>query len=99
MMVTLDGTEGSSRDHRTRTWPTLATYSLVPRRAKPLRVIRIDWRPCLLRNLGCPTARPLRLRVRESSQFRWARRASWHAWTRATEATSVSHARSGIRLA
>jgi hypothetical protein len=64
MTVTLDGTEGSSRDQRTRTWPTLARYSLVPRRAKPLRVSRIDWRACLVRNLGCPTRRPLRLPVR-----------------------------------
>src|SRR4029450_3179321 len=27
MTVTLDGAEGNSRDQRTRTWPTLATYS------------------------------------------------------------------------
>src|SRR4029453_12073772 len=99
MTVTLDGAEGNSRDQRTRTWPTLARYSLVLRRAEPLRVSRIDWGPCLVRNLGCPTRRPLRLPVRESNQLRWARRASWHAWTRATEATSVSHARSGGRVA
>jgi hypothetical protein len=40
--VTLDGTDGNARDQRTRRSPTLATYSLVPCRAKPLRVSRID---------------------------------------------------------
>ena len=44
--VTLDGTDGNPRDQRTRTWPTLATDSPVPWRAKPLPVRRIDWRPC-----------------------------------------------------
>src|SRR4029453_5078541 len=66
MTVPLDGAEGKSRDQRTRTSPTLATYSLAPRNAKPLRVSRIDWRPCLVRNLGAPSRRPLRLPFRES---------------------------------
>jgi hypothetical protein len=70
MTVTLDGTDGNARDQRTRRSPTLATYSLVPCRAKPLRVSRIDWRPCLVRNLGRPTRRPLRLPDRESNQLR-----------------------------
>jgi hypothetical protein len=43
MMVTLDGSDASSRDQRTRSSPTLATDSLVPHTAKPLRVSRIDW--------------------------------------------------------
>jgi hypothetical protein len=79
MIVTLDGTDGSSRDQRTRTSPTLATYSFAPCNAKPLRVRRIDWRPRLVRNLGCPIRRPLRAPDRESNQLRYARRASWHA--------------------
>src|SRR5512133_1531530 len=52
MTVTLDGTDGNARDQRTRTSPTLARYSLAPCRAKPLRVSRIDWVPCLHRNRG-----------------------------------------------
>jgi hypothetical protein len=99
MTVTLDGTDGSWRDQRTWRSPTLATYSLAPCKANPLRVSRIDWRPCLVRNLGCPTLRPFRFPARESNQLRYARRASWHAWTSATEATSPSHARSGVCLA
>ena len=67
--MTLDGTDGNARDQRTRTSPTLATDSLVPCRAKPLRVSRIDWRPCLVRNLGRPTRWPLRLPERESNQL------------------------------
>src|SRR4029453_15694583 len=67
MTGTLGGTEGKPGGQRTRTWPTLATYSLVPWNAKPLRVSRIDWRPCLVRNLGCPTRGPLRLPFRESN--------------------------------
>jgi hypothetical protein len=70
MTVTLDGTDGSSRDQRTRNLPTLATDSLLSCRAKPLRVSRIDWRPCLLRNLGRPTRRPLRLPASEANQLR-----------------------------
>jgi hypothetical protein len=70
MMVTLDGAEGNGRDQRTRIWPTLATYSLPRCRTKPLRVSRIDWRPCLVRNLGCPTRRPLRVPDREANQLR-----------------------------
>jgi hypothetical protein len=93
--VTLDGTDGSARDQRTPSSPILATESLAPCRAKPLRVSRIDWRPYLVRQLGCPTRRPLRLPEREANQLRYAHRASWHACTRATEATSASHARSG----
>jgi hypothetical protein len=61
MTVTLDGTVGNPRDQRTRRSPILVAYSLVPCRAKPLRVSRIDWVPCLVRNLGRPTRRPLRL--------------------------------------
>jgi hypothetical protein len=70
MTVTLEGTDGNARDQRTRTSPTLATYSLAPCTAKPLRVSRIDWRPCLVRNLGRPTRRPWRLPERESNQLR-----------------------------
>jgi hypothetical protein len=96
--VTLDGTDGNIRDQRTGSSPTLATDSLVPCTAKPLRVSRTDWVPCLVRNLGRPTRRPLRLPDRESNQLRSARRASWQACTSATEATSASHARSGVCL-
>ncbi len=70
MMVTLDGTDGSSRDQRTRTSPTLARYSLPAWSAKPLRVSRIDWRPRLVRYLGRPTLRPLRLPDSELNQLR-----------------------------
>ena len=51
------------------------------------------------RNRGCPTLRPFRFPDRESNQFLQARRASWHACTSATEATSPSHSRSGVALA
>jgi hypothetical protein len=54
---------------------------------KPLRVSRIEARWSLRdRNLGCPTLRPLRAPDRESNQFRYPRRASWHACTKATDA-------------
>lgn len=47
--MTDDGTDGSSRDQRTRTSPTLARYNRWPWKANPLRVSRRDWRPCLRR--------------------------------------------------
>ena len=97
--VTDDGTDGRSRDHSTRTSPTLATYSRCRCNANPLRVRRTDWRPCLRRGFGCLICRPFRRPASESYQFLYARRASWHAWTRATEATSPSHTRSGVSLA
>ena len=43
--------------------------------------------------------RPFRFPDSESNQFRYARRASWHACTSGTDATSPSHARSGVTLA
>jgi len=43
--------------------------------------------------------RPLRAPDRESNQFRYARRASWHACTKATDATPPSHCRAGVVLA
>jgi hypothetical protein len=70
MTVTDDGTEGSGRDQRTLISPTFATYSRSPRSANPLRVSRIDCRPCLRRNRGRPSLRPLRRPASESNQFR-----------------------------
>ena len=43
--------------------------------------------------------RPFRFPDSESNQFRYARRASWHACTSGTEPTSPSHTRSGVSLA
>ena len=97
--VTDDGTDGRSRDHSTLMSPTFATYSRSPCRANPLRVSRTDWRPCLRRGVGCLIFGPLRRPASESNQFLYARRASWHACTSATDATSPSQARSGVSLA
>src|SRR5690606_26184190 len=59
MIVTLDGTDGSSRDQRTASSPTFATYSFrLSRTLKPLRVSRIACRLSLRdRNRGAPTLR------------------------------------------
>ncbi len=97
--MTDDGTEGSSRDHFTFKSPTFATYRREPWKANPLRVRRTDWRPRLARNCGCPALRPFRLPVREPNQFPYARRASWHACTSATDATSPGHSRPGAVFA
>src|SRR5664280_1055008 len=99
-LTTHDGTEGRARDHTKRTSPTFATRTPPVVMPKPLRVNRIDCRLSLRdRNLGCPTLRPLRAPDRESNQFRYARRASWHACTKTTDATSPSHCRAGVVLA
>ena len=98
--MTLDGWDGSGRDHRTLTSPTFAMYTRPPCSAKPLRVNRTDCRLSLRdRNRGWPTLRPFRLPDIESNQFRYARRASWHACTRATDATPDSHSLSGVAFA
>jgi hypothetical protein len=97
--VTDEGIEGSGRDHFTRISPTLDTYSRSPCKANPFLVSRTDWRPRLDRNLGRPVLRPFRFPDRELNQFRYARRAPWHACTSATDATSPSQARSGVSLA
>jgi len=68
--VTLDGSLGRLRDQRTLISPTFAAYNRGPRRENPLRVSRIDCRPCLRRGLGCPILRPFRLLDNESNQFR-----------------------------
>src|SRR5450759_5080393 len=99
MTVTPDGTARRARDHTSRTSPTLATRTPPVVTAKPLRVSRIQARLSLRDpNLGCPTLRPLRAPDRESNQFRQARLASWHACTKATDATSPSHCRAGVVL-
>ena len=101
MTVTDDGTAGSSRDHATVSSPTLATYSFrLDRTLNPLRVSRIDCRVSLRdRNLGAPILRPFRFPLIESNQFRYARRASWHACTSTTDATSPNHTRCGVFFA
>ena len=82
MIVTLDGTDGSSLDHSSGMFPTFATRTPRAVTPNPLRVRRIDCRSSLRdRNLGCPTCRPFRFPDSESNQFRKARRASRHAWT------------------
>ena len=99
--VTEDGDDGSSRDQRTFRSPIFAAYRRpFGFRLNPLRVSRITCRLSLRdRNRGAPTLRPLRLPDIESNQLRYAARASWHACTRATDATSDNQARSGVRLA
>src|SRR5882762_9400197 len=101
MTVTELGSDGRSRDQRTRTSPTFARYSRpLGRTVKPLRVSRNDCRLSLRDlNLGCPTGRPLRRLAIESNQFRNARSASRTDCTNATLATSPSHARSSVVLA
>jgi hypothetical protein len=46
-----------------------------------------------------PHLAALRAPDRESNQLPYARRASWHACTKATDATSPSHCRCGVVLA
>src|ERR1700733_8159298 len=99
-MVTLDGSDGSGLDHWILTSPTLATYTLSPCSANPLRVSRTDCRLSLReRKRGWPTLRPFLFPDKESNQFRYARRASWQACTSTTDATSLSHSRSEVTLA
>src|SRR5665811_820996 len=92
--------QGRTRENTSRTSPTFATRTPPVVMPKPLRVSRIQARLSLRDpNLGCPTLRPLRAPDRESNQFRYPRRASWHACTKATDATSPSHCRAGVVLA
>src|SRR5664280_776411 len=100
MTVTLDGTQGTTRDHTRRTSPTFATRTPPVVTLKPLRVNRIQARWSLRdRNRGCPTLRPLPAPDRESNQFRYPRLASRNACTKATDATPPSHPRWGVVLA
>src|ERR1019366_483468 len=97
--VALDGRAGHATTpaERPRPSPPAPRAVVTP---KPLRVSRIEARLSLRdRNLGYPTLRPLRAPDRESNQFRYPRRASWHACTKATDATSPSHCRCGVVLA
>ena len=93
MMVMLDGAEATAATS-TRTWPTLATSSL-PR----CRITRCGEPDRLAAVVGAQPRLPdpaARARARPGGEpLRSARRASWPAWTRATEATSASHARWG----
>src|SRR5699024_10194559 len=96
-----DGFEGRSRDQRTSKSPTFAAYSFpFGFNENPLRVSRIACRLSLRdRNRGRPTFRPARLPDIESNQLRYAARASWHACTSATLATSDSHTRASVFFA
>lgn len=88
-LVTELGTDGRSRDHRTRTSPTFARYNRPSGRTlKPLRVSRKDCRVSLRDvNLGLPTFRPRRLPFTELKKFWYARCASRTDCTSATLAT------------
>jgi len=68
---TLDGSDGSSRDHTNAMFPTLAIRTPWAVTPKPLRVRQIEARLSLRdRNRGCPTRGPLRLPEIESNQLR-----------------------------
>ena len=75
MTVTLDGTDGSGRDQRTDTSPTLGRRSLRPGRIlkRALAVNRMACRRSLRdRNRGGLIFGPFRSPLREAKKFRYA---------------------------
>jgi hypothetical protein len=99
--VTLDGLEGSGRDHRTGTSPTFGnrSFPLGSTLKRALAVKRIACRESFRdRNLGGSTLGPLRLPDKEAKKFRYAAFRSIRADWSTTDETSHSHARSGVRF-
>src|SRR5579864_21277 len=73
--VTLDGLDGSGRDHRTGTSPIFGNRSFPPgvTANRALRVNRMACRVSLRdRNRGGPVLRPFRSPVSEAKKFRYA---------------------------
>ncbi len=71
--VTLDGSDGSGRDHRTRTSPIFGRRNLPPAVTvkRALRVKRIACRPSLRdRNRGAATLRPFRFPDTDAKKLR-----------------------------
>ena len=100
--VTLDGSDGRSRDQRTGTSPIFGSRSFPPAVTvnRALRVNRIACRRSLRdRNRGGATRGPFRLPVTEAKKFRYAAFRSASACWSTTADTSPSHARSGVALA
>ena len=100
--VTLDGSDGSGRDHRTGTSPILGrrSFPLGSTLNRALAVNRIACRWSLRDlNRGGPIFGPFRFPVTEAKKFRYAVfRSARDCWSTTAE-TSPSQARSGVALA
>src|SRR5690606_40868004 len=97
-MVTLDGSDGRSRDQRTSISPILAKYRRpLGRIEKRPRVNRIACRLSLRDlNRGGSTFGPFRLPATEAKNARYAWYRSLNDCCNTTLCTSANHARSGV---
>ena len=100
--VTLDGSEGRSRDQRTAISPIFGSRSFPPgvTAKRALAVNRIACRRSLRdRNRGGPALGPFRVPAAEAKKFRYAAARSASACCSTTADTSPSQARSRVALA
>lgn len=100
--VTVDGTDGSARDQRTRTGPILGRFSF-PSAVIDQRALAVNRTACRLSRLdfmrGSPILGPLRMPLQLAKKLAYAASRSRRDCCNTTADTSPSQERSGVRFA